>query len=92
MFFQDKIWEVLKVDPQIYRIEGVEEIERNRKNFLKMQERKEPVHFSPNYLNFGCFIAITINLLYFLNYHIHLKFLNATKINSLPSRNYQRTS
>ena len=44
-FFQDKSWEVLKVDSSTYRIEGIEEIERNRKEFLKTQEIKEPTYY-----------------------------------------------
>jgi len=40
LFFQDDSWEVLKVDSLNYRIEGIEEIERNQKEFLKTQELK----------------------------------------------------
>jgi MoxR-like ATPase/DNA-binding HxlR family transcriptional regulator len=45
LFFQDKSWEVLKVDPLTYRIEGIEEIERNRKKFLETQRLKGPIHY-----------------------------------------------
>jgi len=46
MFFQDPIWEeVLKVNPTNYEIEGIEEIERRRKDFMKIQELKSPKHY-----------------------------------------------
>jgi MoxR-like ATPase len=45
MFFQDKIWDVLKVNPVTYRIEGIEEIERRRESFLKKLEVKEPTYY-----------------------------------------------
>jgi hypothetical protein len=46
MFFQDRTWEeVLKVSPTTYKIEGIEEIERNRKDFMKRQELKSPKHY-----------------------------------------------
>jgi MoxR-like ATPase len=41
MFFQNKIWDVLKVNPVTYRIEGIEEVERDRKGFLERLERLE---------------------------------------------------
>jgi MoxR-like ATPase len=44
-FFQDKSWEVLKVESSTYRIEGIEEIERNRKKFLETQRLKGPIHY-----------------------------------------------
>lgn len=48
MFFQDKSWSVLKADPPTYKIEGIEEIERNKKDFLKIQEiGKETKFFTP---------------------------------------------
>jgi MoxR-like ATPase/REP element-mobilizing transposase RayT len=46
MFFQDPMWEeVLKVNPTNYEIEGIEEIERRRKDFMKRQELKSPKHY-----------------------------------------------
>jgi len=46
MFFQDPMWgEVLKVNPTNYEIEGIEEIERRRKDFMKRQELKTPKHY-----------------------------------------------
>jgi len=45
MFFQDRNWEILKVNPITYRIEGIEEIERRRKDFLKKQELKNPTYY-----------------------------------------------
>jgi hypothetical protein len=48
MFFQDKIWDVLKVNPVTYKIEGIEEIERNREGFLRRLELKKlTYYFSP---------------------------------------------
>jgi MoxR-like ATPase len=48
MFFQDKIWEILKVNPVTYRIEGIEEIERDRKDFLRRLElKRQTYYFTP---------------------------------------------
>jgi MoxR-like ATPase len=48
MFFQDKIWNVLKVNPANYRIEGVEEIERKREGFLRKLELEwQTYYFTP---------------------------------------------
>jgi MoxR-like ATPase len=48
MFFQDEIWEILKVNPVTYRIEGIEEIERDRKDFLRRLElKRQTYYFTP---------------------------------------------
>jgi MoxR-like ATPase len=48
LFFQDKIWEILKVNPVTYRIEGIEEIERDRKDFLRRLElKRQTYYFTP---------------------------------------------
>ncbi len=48
LFFQHKIWDVLKVNPVTYKIEGIEEIERNREGFLRRLELKKlTYYFSP---------------------------------------------
>ncbi|MCD6500960.1 AAA family ATPase [bacterium] len=45
MFFQDKSWDALKPQSTTYRLEGIEEIERNQKDFLRSQELKEPTYY-----------------------------------------------
>jgi MoxR-like ATPase len=48
MFFKDKVWEILKVNPTTYRIEGIEEIERDREGFLrKLESKKLTYYFTP---------------------------------------------
>lgn len=46
MFFQDKAWGVLRADPmRQYKIEGIEEIERAKKEFLKSLESEKTIHY-----------------------------------------------
>lgn len=45
MFFQDKSWDILKVNPTTYRIEGIENIEKDKKGFKKTQELKKEIYY-----------------------------------------------
>jgi tRNA uridine 5-carbamoylmethylation protein Kti12 len=46
MFFQDPVWDILKASSPHYKIEGIEEIERNKNDFLnKIQKTKKEIKF-----------------------------------------------
>jgi MoxR-like ATPase len=46
MFFQDPVWDILKASSPHYKIEGIEEIERNKNDFLnKIQKTEKEIKF-----------------------------------------------